>query len=73
MRLALNEIYFSMPEGLRERYQYFTQADMTRLRKAGYQEQEDRFKEYVATYVKNVRPHVRRRQSPKVVSSQLGV
>jgi ADP-L-glycero-D-manno-heptose 6-epimerase len=44
--------YFPMPEELRERYQYFTRADMTRLKKAGYKEQEDRFKEYVAVYVK---------------------
>jgi len=44
--------YFPMPEELRERYQYFTLADMTRLKKAGYKEQEDRFKKYVAAYVK---------------------
>jgi len=44
--------YFTMPEDLRDRYQYFTRADMTRLKKAGYKEQEDRFKEYVAVYVK---------------------
>ena len=44
--------YFPMPEELRERYQYFTRADMTRLKKAGYKEQEDRFKEYAAAYVK---------------------
>jgi len=29
--------YVDMPESLRPRYQYFTQADMTSLRKAGYQ------------------------------------
>lgn len=28
--------YIPMPEVLRDRYQYFTQADMTKLRKAGY-------------------------------------
>ena len=28
--------YFPMPEELQGRYQYFTQADMTRLRAAGY-------------------------------------
>jgi ADP-L-glycero-D-manno-heptose 6-epimerase len=28
--------YMEMPEGLRGRYQYFTQADMGKLRKAGY-------------------------------------
>lgn len=44
--------YFPMPEELRDRYQYFTQADMARIRKAGYPEQPDRFKEHVANYVK---------------------
>jgi len=44
--------YFPMPEELRERYQYFTLADMTRLKKAGYKEPEDRFKKYVTAYVK---------------------
>ncbi len=44
--------YFPMPEELRERYQYFTCADMTKLKKAGYEEQEDRFKKYVSKYVK---------------------
>jgi len=28
--------YFDMPEGLRDRYQYFTQAEMGRLKAAGY-------------------------------------
>ncbi len=28
--------YFDMPPSIREKYQYFTQADMTRLREAGY-------------------------------------
>ena len=28
--------YIDMPEAIRDRYQYFTQADMTRLRAAGY-------------------------------------
>jgi len=45
--------YFPMPEELRNRYQYFTRADMTRLRNAGYPEHEDRFKEYVARYVRD--------------------
>jgi len=44
--------YFPMPEELRERYQYFTQAEMTKLEHAGYQLKEDRFKEHVAAYVK---------------------
>jgi len=42
--------YTEMPEILRGRYQYFTQADMTKLRKAGYQKSftslEDAVKDY---------------------------
>jgi len=44
--------YFPMPGELQARYQYFTQADMTRLRASGYAEQKDRFKEFVARYVR---------------------
>jgi len=45
--------YFPMPEALRDRYQYFTQADMSRLHAAGYPHQKDRFHELVARYVCN--------------------
>ena len=41
-----------MPEDLRGRYQYYTCADMSRLQQAGYPEQADRFREYVARYVR---------------------
>lgn len=44
--------YIEMPEALRRQYQYFTQADLTKLRKAGYnkpfRELEEAIKEYVA-------------------------
>lgn len=43
--------YFPMPEEIRSRYQYHTQADMTRLGKAGYAPPKDRFFEYVQRYV----------------------
>jgi ADP-L-glycero-D-manno-heptose 6-epimerase len=47
--------YIDMPKSLRPRYQYFTQADMTSLRKAGYQKPftplEDAVRDYV-TYLK---------------------
>ena len=45
--------FFPMPEELQSRYQYFTRAEMTRLRRAGYPEKKDRFKENVARYVKD--------------------
>lgn len=44
-------VYFDTPMELRERYQYFTQADMTKLRRAGYDKPftslEDGVREYV--------------------------
>jgi len=45
--------YFPMPEELQGRYQYFTKADMQRLHAAGYAEQPDRFREFVARYVRD--------------------
>ncbi|NQT33051.1 MAG: ADP-glyceromanno-heptose 6-epimerase [Candidatus Omnitrophica bacterium] len=43
--------YIEMPETLRDRYQYFTQADMTKLRKTGYVDEftslEDAVKDYI--------------------------
>ncbi len=45
--------YFDMPEELRPRYQYFTEADITRLRAAGYQEPFQSFEASVTDYVKN--------------------
>ncbi|MEA3305785.1 MAG: ADP-glyceromanno-heptose 6-epimerase [Candidatus Omnitrophota bacterium] len=43
--------YMDMPESLRDKYQYFTRADITKLRKAGYKKEflslEDGIKEYV--------------------------
>ena len=44
--------YFDMPEAIRERYQYFTQADMTRLREAGYAAPMTTLEDGVADYVK---------------------
>lgn len=42
--------YFDMPENLRDKYQYFTQADISKLRQAGYKKDfftlEDAVKEY---------------------------
>ncbi|MFZ8452848.1 hypothetical protein ACO1MT_14900, partial [Staphylococcus aureus] len=47
--------YFDMPETLRDKYQYHTEADMTRLRAAGYTEPfhslEDGVKDYVTNYL----------------------
>ena len=47
--------YIPMPEKLRDKYQYFTQADITKLRTAGYKREptslEDAIKDYVQNYL----------------------
>jgi ADP-L-glycero-D-manno-heptose 6-epimerase len=43
--------YFDMPEAIRDRYQYFTQADMARLRAAGYAAPMTSLEEGIADYV----------------------
>lgn len=47
--------YVDMPEGLRDRYQYFTQATIDRIREAGYEQPirslEDGVADYVQTYL----------------------
>ncbi len=47
--------YFDMPEELRAKYQYFTEADMDRLKAAGYSAPfatlEEGVKDYVQTYL----------------------
>jgi ADP-L-glycero-D-manno-heptose 6-epimerase len=45
--------YIPMPENLRGQYQYFTQAEMEKLRQAGYQKQFRSLEDSVADYVKN--------------------
>lgn len=53
--------YAPTPEAIRERYQYFTQADMTRLRAAGYDRPlttlEDGVEDYVRTYLSQADPY----------------
>lgn len=45
--------FIEMPEAMRDRYQYFTQADMAKLRKAGIAGEFPPLEETVADYVKN--------------------
>ncbi|MCR4342174.1 MAG: ADP-glyceromanno-heptose 6-epimerase [Gemmatimonadaceae bacterium] len=54
--------YFDMPEELREKYQYFTQADISRLRKTEYAREVTSLDEAVRDYV----------QSYLVLGKQLG-
>ena len=46
-----------MPDELKGKYQYFTEADISKLRKAGYEGQpaslEDAIKDYVQVYLLN--------------------
>jgi ADP-L-glycero-D-manno-heptose 6-epimerase len=47
--------YIDMPQQLKGKYQYFTEADMTKLREAGYDkpftELEDGVRDYVQNYL----------------------
>jgi ADP-L-glycero-D-manno-heptose 6-epimerase len=45
--------YIPMPENIRNKYQYFTCADLTKLRKAGCKHECMRLENAVADYVKN--------------------
>jgi ADP-L-glycero-D-manno-heptose 6-epimerase len=49
----VNIEYIDMPESIRNQYQYFTQADMTKLRKAGYKEQTTPLEDAVNDYIQN--------------------
>ena len=53
--------YVEMPEALRARYQYFTEADLSRLRAAGYGGQptplEDGIGDYVRSYLSQADPY----------------
>jgi ADP-L-glycero-D-manno-heptose 6-epimerase len=47
--------YIEIPESIRNQYQYFTEADITKLQKAGYKKEitplEDAIKDYVQSYL----------------------
>jgi ADP-L-glycero-D-manno-heptose 6-epimerase len=45
--------FIEMPETIRDKYQYFTQADISRLRAAGYREKVTTLENAVADYVQN--------------------
>ncbi|MBN1899438.1 MAG: ADP-L-glycero-D-mannoheptose-6-epimerase, partial [Spirochaetes bacterium] len=54
--------YIPMPVNLRDRYQYFTQADLVRLRKIGYKNEfsplDDAVKDYVRNYLMKEDPYL---------------
>jgi ADP-L-glycero-D-manno-heptose 6-epimerase len=56
MGKSVNIEYVDMPESIRNQYQYYTCADITKLREAGYKKQttslEDAVKDYVQNYLR---------------------
>lgn len=61
MKRKTNIEYIPMPEGLRNQYQYFTEADMSKLKKAGcpikFASLEDSVRDYVVNYLLKSDPH----------------
>jgi len=55
MGKTVNVEYIDMPESIRNQYQYYTCADISKLRKAGYNKQTtplgDAIKDYVQNYL----------------------
>ncbi|NLE65628.1 MAG: ADP-glyceromanno-heptose 6-epimerase [Elusimicrobia bacterium] len=49
--------YVDMPESIRPRYQYFTQADMALLRRAGYEKPFSTLEDAIKDYVKFLKDH----------------
>jgi ADP-L-glycero-D-manno-heptose 6-epimerase len=52
LQISPNIEYIEMPENLKKQYQYFTQADLTKLRKAGYTRPITELETAVKRYVK---------------------
>ncbi len=61
MNVPTNIIYIDMPESIQKQYQYFTEADMQKLRDAGYarpfQKLEDSVRDYAANYLMETNPY----------------
>ena len=49
----VNIEFIDIPEDIRDKYQYFTEANMTKLREAGYDKEFTSLEDGVADYVKN--------------------
>ena len=62
MNIKPNIEYIEMPEGLRNQYQYFTQAEMGKLKTAGcpvnFSPLEDSVRDYVVNYLQKADPHL---------------
>jgi ADP-L-glycero-D-manno-heptose 6-epimerase len=59
MDLPANIVFIDMPEDIRDKYQYFTEANMNKLRQAGYQNPfyslEAGVDDYVRNYLKGLK------------------
>ncbi len=53
MEVAPDISYIDMPESIRDKYQYFTQADMSKLKAAGYEKEFTSLEDAAADYVRN--------------------
>jgi ADP-L-glycero-D-manno-heptose 6-epimerase len=53
MGREVNIEYIPMPEALRDKYQYYTQADMSKLRQAGYTKDTISLEDAIGDYVQN--------------------
>jgi ADP-L-glycero-D-manno-heptose 6-epimerase len=64
MNLKPNIEYIEMPEDLRKQYQYFTQAEMDKLKTEGcpvnFPPMEDSVRDYVVNYLQQDDPHLGR-------------
>ena len=64
MKKKTNIEYIAMPEALRNQYQYFTEAEMSKLKKAGcpfkFSSLEDSVHDYVTKYLQKSDPHLGR-------------
>lgn len=62
MNISPNIEYIEMPESLRNQYQYFTQAEMNKLKEYGYpvnfSSLEDSVRDYVVNYLQQLDPHL---------------
>ena len=62
MKKNPNIEYIAMPEALRNQYQYFTEAEMSKLKKAGcpvkFSSLEDSVRDYVVNYLQKTDPHL---------------
>ena len=56
MNIMPNIEYIGMPDAIKDQYQYFTQADITKIENAGYSKKirslENAIKDYVQNYLK---------------------